>query len=87
MYWIYAVGQFKDDQLQNITGYFEQGNRNRQPNYAGAFKAIESSWNWYALDDIVTSSTIVNFDSSRTTRGGTTTHGKQKGVKYIIKTL
>ena len=31
----------------------------------------------------------VNFDSSRVTRTGTpnVTHGKQKGVKYIIKVL
>ena len=31
---------------------------------------------------------IVDFDSSRNTRyNGNVTHGKQKGIKYIIKSL
>lgn len=82
------VGQYKDDQLQTITGYFESANRDRNANCAGSFAISETRpWEWYALSDIVTPSNVIDFDSSRTTRGGTTTHGKQKGVKYIIKVL
>ena len=82
---VYELGEFKDDQLQRITGDFEAGNRNTQPHTSGAFSTKESPYTWFALSETATSSSNVEFDSSKVTRSGTTTHSKQKGVTYIIK--
>ena len=82
---VYELGEFKDDQLQRITGDFEVGNRNTQPHTSGAFSIKESPYTWFALSETATASSNVGFDSSKVTRSGTTTHGKQKGVTYIIK--
>ena len=82
---VYGLGEFKDDQLQKITGDFEAGNRNTQPHANGVFSVAQSQYNWFALSETATSSSSVEFDSSKVTRSGTTTHGKQKGVTYIIK--
>ena len=82
---VYGLGEFKDDQLQRITGDFEAGNRNTSPHTSGAFSAKGSQYTWFALSETATSSSSVEFDSSKVTRSGTTTHGKQKGVTYIIK--
>ena len=82
---VYGLGEFKDDQLQRITGDFEVGNRNTQPHTSGAFSTKESPYTWFALSETATSSSSVEFDSSKVTCSGTTTHGKQKGVTYIIK--
>lgn len=82
---VYELGEFKDDQLQRITGDFESGNRNTQPHTSGAFSAKQSQYTWFALSETKTPSSSVEFDSSKVTRSGTTTHGKQKGVTYIIK--
>ena len=35
---VYGEGEFKDDQLQRITGSFEAPNRNRAPNVNGCFQ-------------------------------------------------
>ena len=82
---VYELGEFKDDQLQRITGDFESGNRNTSPHTSGAFSTKSSQYTWFALSETATSSSSVEFDSSKVTRSGTTTHGKQKGVTYIIK--
>ena len=82
---VYELGEFKDDQLQRITGDFEAGNRNTQPRTSGAFSAKGSQYTWYALSEVATHSSSIEFDSSTVTRSGTTTHSKQKGVTYIIK--
>lgn len=82
---VYGLGEFKDDQLQRITGDFEAGNRNTSPHTSGAFSTKESQYTWFALSETATTSSNVEFDSSKVTRSGTTTHGKQKGVTYIIK--
>lgn len=81
----YSLGEFKDDQLQNITGNFESANRNRAPNTSGVFDVENGSENWFALDTQVTSPTIVKFNASRVARAGTVTRGKSVGVNYIIK--
>ena len=82
---VYELGEFKDDQLQRITGDFEAGNRNTQPHTSGAFSAKGSQYTWFALSETATTSSRIEFDSSTMTRSGTTTHGKQKVVTYIIK--
>ena len=82
---VYGEGEFKDDQLQRITGDFESGNRNRQPHTSGAFSTKGSQYTWFALSETTADSSSVEFDSSKVTRSGTTTHGKQKAVYVYIK--
>lgn len=73
---VYTLGQFKDDQLQNITG--NVGTRNGGA--SGAFTSGSTatsgagSENWSG----------VIFNASRVARTGTVTRGKRKGVNYII---
>jgi hypothetical protein len=85
---VYTLGQFKDDQIQNITGTIWQGDGWGGPNHNGngAFSVVAmerrtcgfSRWGENQLDGW-------NFDASRVARAGTTTRGKRKGVNYIIK--
>lgn len=91
---VYNVGQFKDDQIQNITGSivstgyaFGSAAENKVTNI-GAL----GSGNFTLKTDSGDSSSSnyigeINFDASRVARAGTTTHGKQKGVNYIIKAV
>lgn len=87
---VYALGEFKDDQLQNITGSLNSSNSDStidmEMTGKGAIKAKhehhlvasnlnKSFYSWIGFD----------FDASRVARTGTTTHGKQIGVNYIIK--
>lgn len=79
---VYTLGEFKDDQLQNITGTFDAFYSDVEP--AGAFysldyngKAVQSSTSAYRAN--------ATFDASRVARTGTSTHGKQKGVAFYIK--
>lgn len=77
---VYTLGEFKDDQIQNITGRMQGGGNNLATQGAfydgGAAQSYDSGnfSNRYGL-----------FDASRVARTGTTTHGKQLGVNYIIK--
>lgn len=83
----YTVGQFKDDQMQNAQGAF------CAYSYAtgagsGVFSSItdnpnllaDGSANAYNYD-------VFQFNLSNVARTGTTTHGKQLGVNFIIKAL
>lgn len=77
---VYTVGEFKDDQLQNITASVVS--KSNLAGFSGAFYGSGSdqgnagSYSNYP--------NMLNFDASRSARTGTTTHGKQKGVNYII---
>ena len=78
---VYAQGEFKDDQIQNITGNF---GGNQDITADGAFAEVSrynmnSGSNPYAMK--------VSFDASRVARAGTTTHGKQKAVYVYIKAV
>lgn len=87
---VYTLGQFKDDQIQNITGGLGA-------DVYGVGKCMDSASGAFFLVDAVapnigaTSSGTApirynsNFDASRVARTGTTTHGKQLGINYIIK--
>ncbi|MBQ7165892.1 MAG: tail fiber protein [Treponema sp.] len=79
---IYAVGEFKDDSLQNITGTL-----GRVLCYGtGAFKPATGDYHIRAENGSVDGSKHdVTFDASRVARTGTVTHGKQIGINYIIK--
>lgn len=74
---IYEVGEFKDDQMQghrhNVNTFlYKQGTNGPAGNYFD-YGTIESS-------------DPINDSLNGTPRTGSTTHGKQIGINYIIKT-
>lgn len=77
---VYNIGEFKDDQMQGHyhTTYggwdFGQGGNILQTTNRG-----EASYQTIKKGDIVTD------DTNGTPRTGSTTHGKQVGINYIIK--
>lgn len=88
---VYAVGEFKDDAVQKITGstgwYYSVG---PLETYTGAFKANSRSWPFGFLlgtGSLGSSMFTANFDSSLVARTATenVTRGKRKGVNYIIR--
>lgn len=88
---VYNVGQFKDDQIQNITGKITSSgeclfNSRGGPSATGAF-TVSGSTSWNGGDNNNSGASTLNFDASLVARTGTTTHGKQKGVNYIIKAV
>ena len=86
----YLLGQFKDDQLQNITGRIAStGNPSfQETSNMGVFQQSgDYTWGTGTAGTSQSSGRIgiMTFDASRVARTGTTTHGKQVGVNYIIK--
>jgi microcystin-dependent protein len=81
----YAVGQFKDDQMQNAEGHFTAYS------YSDGLAGGAFSSNIDNPDVLMGGTTpTLNFDDfsfnlSNVARTGTTTHGKQLGVNFIIK--
>jgi len=69
-----VVGQFKDDQIQDHK-HNVTGNPVPRGSGANLVEINTTTSNKYAT------TTTIN------ARAGDTTHGKQKGVKYIIKVL
>ena len=90
---VYTVGQFKDDQIQNITGqiYIDElasgyGSGSYTPK--GAFANLGTKGNTTTRYNSASGNyKTYDFDASRVARAGTTTHGKQIGVNYIIKAV
>ena len=80
---VYGLGEFKDDQFQGhkhtITQEAGDAPSGVSPNSPAFFGGIAGTSNTNAMKE--TSSDGTN----GTPRVGTTTHGKQKGVTYIIK--
>lgn len=89
----YTLGQFKDDQIQNITGrvaIMGNGVNNAYwiPTAAtGAFKAGDPVGGNDAVTPNVAQNQgrYLNFDASGSVRTGGETRGKRIGVNYIIK--
>jgi hypothetical protein len=89
-----VVGEFKDDCLQRLRGYFSLG-ASMGASYGigpvsanGVFQGGSDYGTRYQVSQVqIAGGAIVYFDSLNVARSGTTTHGKQKGVKYIIKVL
>ena len=80
---IYTINQFKDDQIQNITGRIGGSSNGSFVSYLdGAFYYNGHRGGGSGGD---ASSFDAGFDASRVARAGTTTHGKQKGIFYVIK--
>ena len=81
---VYTLDQFKDDQMQKITGSFNADDwRGISASGAFTFSRVDVA----AYSGSGGASGTISFDSSRQTRTGTpnVTHGKQKGVNWIIK--
>lgn len=90
----YLLGTFKDDQLQNLSGTVKGAfGSNKEssgiPHFRGegTFQVSEKIWaegtNGGSLWDVAEKDVI--FNASNVARTGTTTHGKQVGLYYIIK--
>lgn len=86
---VYALGEFKDDQMQNITG---EVTLNNNTNSGSPIASANGAFFTSGLSSINLDSgewsnrpSTLNIDASRVARTGTTTHGKQMGLNYIIK--
>mgnify|MGYP002621645839 CR=1 FL=1 len=84
---VYTLGQFKDDQIQNITGNTKSStfNGDGATGGVGAIRLTQNTFNRQLSAGSSTGWFDISFDASRVARTGTTTHGKQLGVNYIIK--
>lgn len=71
---VYALGEFKDDQLQVHTHSYTCSNNNNKANYDGGGRDGNLNTGVYGTNT-----------GSNTGRSGSTTHGKQFGMNYIIK--
>ena len=89
---VYTLGQFKDDQLQNFKATFIgvsfESTTGRANEITGAIRntAVRNA-NYSAGGGVNNSLAEREIDPSITARAGTTTHGKQKGVNWIIKAI
>ena len=97
---VYAEGEFKDDQLQNITGKIDNTAQGTGDQFLtdtatssivneGAL-SVGDSKSRYSISN--TSGTgnypsSLSFDASRVARTGDVTHGKRKAVYYYIKAV
>jgi hypothetical protein len=86
---VYTVGQFKDDQLQNITGKCKSTWEiapGTVTNTGALMIKSEGSVNRREGSGSLSSRlNVIELDASRIARAGTTTHGKQKGLNWAIK--
>ena len=84
---VYTLGEFKDDQIQNITASFVPSVPNLIDSASGAFVPINKGNRKIPAESGNSYNTYKSFnlDASQVARTGTTTHGKQLGVNYIIK--
>jgi len=85
---VYTLGEFKDDQIQNITAETSSGTFVGDPavtQSTGAFRHSTGTKNRSISSGSSAGWLDITFDASRVARAGTTTHGKQLGVNFIIK--
>lgn len=89
---VYVLGEFKDDQIQNITGRVasSQNPSFNETSDMGVFNNSIREDRWGTGTDGTKKApgriSLLDFNASLVARAGTTTHGKQIGVNYIIKT-
>lgn len=81
----YTLGQFKDDQSQRIRGGAYTGAIYNPSGVTEANNAFHMDESWGTVGGSGGAWYKMQFDSARSARAGTTTHGKQVGVNYIIK--
>ena len=84
---VYTLGQFKDDQMQKITATANMQGSVSNGTATGAMAVTSRGYHGSGSSQATNYINNINFDSSRQTRTGTpnVTHGKQKGVNWIIK--
>ncbi len=80
----YTVGQFKDDQLQNHTHSLHRAVDGGS--VRGVLYRADTADGFYGLA-LGSEETQIHATTIETGRTGTTTHGKQLGVNYVIKAL
>lgn len=88
---VFELGEFKDDQLQEVAGTFSvvaQGNTNRM--FAVRTTGVFSQHSYGTVDGYTGSAgagtgAVMDFKLSNVARAGTTTRTKQFGVNYFIK--
>ena len=97
---VYSEGEFKDDQIQNITGKINNTAQGTGDQFLtdtsfssivneGAL-AVGDSKSRYSMSNTsssVSSPSSITFDASRVARTGDVTHGKRKAVYYYIKAV
>lgn len=84
---VYTLGEFKDDQIQNITGGLSRNTQRADSEATGCFSfsnATAYSYENYQSTGAGRNANL-SFDASSVARTGTTTHQKSLGVNYIIK--
>ena len=84
---MYTLGEFKDDQIQNITGSLVVATAINRNIASGVFSGEEYSRSSQLIG--TTGEGVYHakytFDTSTVARTGTTTHQKSLGVNFIIK--
>lgn len=91
----YTLGQFKDDQIQNLTGSVDSEVLSSAEPHGGTIRKAQGVFYKTNAGTGVVFTFHRNvseqpchsfgFDASRVARAGDTTHGKQVGVNYIIR--
>ena len=76
---VYNLGEFKDDQLQSHGHIIMQESGDAPSNVPGNSKSL------FGAKQLVTNTNAIPVTSVQGARTGTTTHGKQLGINYIIK--
>ena len=84
---VYTLGEFKDDQIQNITASTNNStfNGDGRTGGNGAIRTIPKNFSRQLSNGNSTGWFDITFDASRVARTGTTTHQKSLGVNFIIK--
>lgn len=89
---VYAQGEFKDDQIQNITGQIKSngyavGGNSSAVNEGALFGNDYNKKTASGESSGATYMASINFDASLVARAGITTHSKQKAVYVYIKAV
>lgn len=82
---VYELGQFKDDQLQGHSHDFEWSNRDPNNSHGGLMSGGGSYNSVTTGKTKLTIKGVATDGENGDPRTGTTTHGKQIGIRYIIK--
>ena len=81
---VYDEGQFKNDQMQRMTGYAGRMGSISTAQNGGVFTRYSETGGGFSVGSWPCRCGGLQFNSASQVRSGTTTHAKQKGVNYII---
>lgn len=82
---VYELGQFKDDQLQGHSHNFEWNNKDPNNSHGGLMSGGGSYNSVTTGKTVLTIKGVTTDGENGEPRAGATTHGKQIGIRYIIK--